>query len=452
MDTAIGADAGTLYCDDPTTADAAFSTDNTDCDDTQSGVNPGADEICDEANVDENCNSLADDEDTTTLNASKTKYYPDADMDSYGAVGRATLYCDDPSTATDMWSLDNTDCDDTTASVNPAQTEVCDDKNVDEDCNGDADDDDAGVDTSTQTTYYIDADKDSYGNSSDSGTTVCDDPSTSTTAYVTDNTDCDDREATTYPGATETTGDEVDSDCDGGEVCYVDKDDDGYRTDTTVTLADADCDDTGEAVQRLCPAKTVMTTTKPSIRCSWTLLPTALIKTVMVAKCYADGDGDGYRTDTTLTSADADCSDAGEALASAPSGDCDDRSASVNPGASEVVADNIDQNCDGREICYTDTDRDGYRTTTTITSTDSDCRDAGEAAASIPSGDCNDGNADINPGEREICDGLDNDCDSTTSEDGTAIVRVLYRDHYSVYGNHDYQCLRQCCVTMVLRP
>jgi len=416
------ADVGTLYCDDPSDETLVYSTDNTDCDDVVGDVNPAADEVCDKAGIDENCNGSADDDDATTLAATKTKYYPDADMDAYGAVGRATLYCNDPSTATDMWSLDNTDCDDSTAAVNPAQTEVCDDKNIDEDCNGDADDADSGVDASTKTTYYIDADGDKFGNSSSAGTSVCDDPSTASTAYVTDNTDCDDRAPTTYPGATEITGDAVDSDCDGGEICFVDNDGDNYRTTKTVVSTDADCDDSGEAAASVASGDCddIDSTINPGA--------TEGIADGIDSDCdggeicYVNADGDAYRTDATVVSSDDDCLDSGEAFASITSGDCNDSDAKINPGATEVIGDSIDQNCDGKEVCYVDSDNDGYRTSATVPSADSDCRDTGEAGASEPTGDCNDSNADVNPGKTEVCDGLDNDCNASTSEDGTATV------------------------------
>lgn len=206
-------DPGTLYCDDPSTATSLWSIDNTDCNDAEFSVNPGADEICDDADIDENCNSLADDADETTLGTTKTKYYPDADNDSFGAVGRATLFCDDPSTASDPWSIDNTDCDDTNNLVNPGQTEICDDKDVDEDCNSLSDDDDSGVDSRTKTTFYIDADKDTYGSSRATGVLFCDNPSTTTSVYVTDNTDCDDTTDTINPGQAEVC-DGLDNDCD----------------------------------------------------------------------------------------------------------------------------------------------------------------------------------------------------------------------------------------------
>ena len=95
--------------------------------------------------------------------------------------------------------------------------------------------------------------------------------------------DCDDSDASRNPGASETYGDGLDSDCDGLELCY------------------------------------------------------------------ADLDGDGYRTSDLVQSSDEDCVDAGEAVADAPLVDCDDTLKGVNPGAEEIEGDGIDQDCDGSD-------------------------------------------------------------------------------------------------------
>jgi len=125
------------------------------------------------------------------------------------------------------------------------------------------------------------------------------------------------------------------------------------------------------------------------------------------APVYADIDGDAFGTE----------SDAGVAC-EVPSGyasvkgDCDDDDDASYPGATELVADGIDQSCDGEEICYADGDEDGWRTSVTLVSTDEDCDDAGEALAVDSAGDCDDSVASVYPGAAEVAyDGVDQDCD-----------------------------------------
>ena len=144
----------------------------------------------------------------------------------------------------------NTDCNDSKSNINPDATEVCDD--TDNDCDGDIDDDDSSLDASTGTTFYEDSDGDTYGNAS-STTQTCEEPS----GYVTDDDDCDDTDASQYPGADEYCNSE-DDDCDGdtdedavdGSDYYVDDDGDGFGNPDETEWAcdgvenDYDCDDT----------------------------------------------------------------------------------------------------------------------------------------------------------------------------------------------------------------
>ena len=65
----------------------------------------------------------------------------------------------------------------------------------------------------------------------------------------------------------------------------------------------------------------------------------------------------------------------------------------------------------GPAIWYVDADGDGYGTGPA----QSFCGNPGIGYATL-GGDCNDGNAAINPGATEVCDGIDNDCDSQTDE------------------------------------
>ncbi|MCB9760960.1 MAG: FG-GAP repeat protein [Alphaproteobacteria bacterium] len=123
---------------------------------------------------------------------------------------------------------------------------------------------------------------------------------------------------------------------------------------------------------------------------------------------YADGDGDGF----------GDPGDSVQAC-DAPTGyvadatDCDDTDAAVRPGVNELC-NGVDDDCDGEtdedaidaDTWYQDTDGDGFGDA-----------DAPRDACEQPSGfvendeDCDDATAAVNPGAREVFDGLDNDCD-----------------------------------------
>ena len=129
--------------------------------------------------------------------------------------------------------------------------------------------------------------------------------------------------------------------------------------------------------------------------------------------CFVNADSDGFRVTTTIVSTDTDCIDPGEARASVPAGDCNDANPAVYPGAPEVVGDDIDEDCNGVELCFANADGDGFRVSSTVTSTDADCGDPGEARASMPAGDCNDANPAVHPGAPEVVgDEIDQDCNS----------------------------------------
>jgi len=166
-------------------------TTTTDCNDGNASVYPGATETCN--GVDDDCDGIVDDGTGTTM------YYPDTDGDGYGASTGGITACSAPS----GYVTNGADCDDGDATINPAATETCD--GVDQDCDGTADD---GVSTGSNV-FYEDADADSYGNP-DSSTTACTAPS----GYVDDDTDCDDLDPDVSPGDPELDN-EIDDDCDG---------------------------------------------------------------------------------------------------------------------------------------------------------------------------------------------------------------------------------------------
>ncbi|MBR9677149.1 hypothetical protein GOV04_03340 [Candidatus Woesearchaeota archaeon] len=87
-----------------------------------------------------------------------------------------------------------------------------------------------------------------------------------------------------------------------------------------------------------------------------------------------------------------------------PPEDCDDNDASINPSATEIPYDSIDQDCQNGDL--TDVDGDGY-----------DALQAGGA-------DCNDNNPAVHPGTVEILDnGVDDDCNGATPD--TLLLEVI---------------------------
>ncbi len=243
--------------------------------------------------------------------------------------------------------------------------------------------------------------------------------------------DCDDADATAYPGATEIAYDGIDQDCDGYDACRADDDDDGYADERggTVATVDSDCADAGEAAST--DPMTDCDDSDASVNPAGTEIPLDGIDQDCDGNetCYADADSDGQRTGsgTTVVSADGDCADAGEADSSAPATDCDDSDATIYDGASEVVADGIDQDCDAGDSCYVDGDADTYGATTTVLSINLSCADAGEADNDD---DCDDAEAAVNPGAIETCDAaeLDEDCDGDNNEETASGAAAFYKD------------------------
>ena len=201
-----------------------------DCDDAAADVLPGATEACNER--DDDCDGSVDE------GLILERFWPDADRDGFGD-GVAVMACARP----DGFASNDLDCDDDDVDVSPGAAERC---------NGEDDDCDGTVDELEGNVFYRDADGDGWGVSSDSVTIDgCEAPE----GYVGRVGDCDDAAASTNPGATERCNG-VDDDCSlvvgpGGVVASEDADGDehaplgaacegGYPKD--------DCDDTRATV------------------------------------------------------------------------------------------------------------------------------------------------------------------------------------------------------------
>lgn len=133
---------------------------------------------------------------------------------------------------------------------------------------------------------------------------------------------------------------------------------------------------------------------------------------------YEDKDKDGFGSELTRVSCFLP-----EGFSDL-SGDCNDEDASVYPGADEVC-DGKDQDCDGEVdeglpqfVWYIDGDGDGYGGGSFITT----CQAEAPSGFTSVSGDCDDNSFDVNPSAKEICDGIDNDCNGVV--DG--LVEVCY--------------------------
>ncbi len=306
------------------------------------------------------------------------------------------------------------DCNDRDASINPGAEEICD--GVDNDC-------DEAVDEDVTLMVYPDGDGDGYGDGT-AGALAC----SIEEGWVDNGDDCDDSRADVYPGADEPC-DGADNDCDGetdedgASVWYADADGDGHGDPEVSQEAcspgegwvsdDSDCDD-GRAdvyagAEEVCD--------EVDNDCD------GAVDEDVTTTFYTDADGDGWGDESDSVQA---CEQPSGTVAQP--GDCDDSALHVNPDARERCNE-VDDDCDGdvdEEVTttfYADADGDGFGDDAVVVE-----------ACTQPSGyvyvggDCDDGDASLNPDGLELCDGFDNDCDGTVDNDDALDASTWFLD------------------------
>ncbi len=143
---------------------------------------------------------------------------------------------------------------------------------------------------------------------------------------------------------------------------------------------------------------------------------------------YEDVDGDGFGTPASKFPS---CEPNPPGGFVANSLDCNDNNAAIHPNATEIC-DDIDNDCNGMtddelplNTFYADADGDGDGDPAILTTT---CHTTIPVGYVANANDCDDTNSAINTGATEICDGIDNNC-NTEIDDNLPL--------FSYYGDAD---------------
>ncbi|MCB9613996.1 MAG: hypothetical protein H6722_16270 [Sandaracinus sp.] len=302
------------------------------------------------------------DEDTDTCRGCDVE--PDADGDGYEDVACGGL-----------------DCDDSDRNVSPGATERCDPDGVDEDCD-------------PATFGFRDQDMDGFADARCCNGEAC-------------GNDCDDANGNVHPTQAETCNG-VDDDCDGtldeslaSSTWYPDCDGDmfgrigeGIAACSRPPGVPAECSGSGVYVDTAGDCDDARPGVNPSA---------PEVCNGIDDDCSGGFEGPGEDDD-----------DDGYADATCGGDDCRDSDPAYHPDAVEVCSSFTDRNCDGRSE---DHDGDGFLVA------GSTCE--GGTLADAPRTDCDDDAETTNPGATDVCNGVDDDCDTRADEGASALCDVL---------------------------
>ncbi|MBT3219824.1 MAG: hypothetical protein HN348_12105, partial [Proteobacteria bacterium] len=269
------------------------------------------------------------------------------------------------------------DCDDTDDEVHAGAVEVC--NGIDDNC-------DEVIDDGLLITYYLDQDEDGYG-AEDYSVEDCDGMPQ---GYAAQLGDCNDVEALVYPSAPET--------CDGLDNNCDDDIDEGHNK---YQFLDADGDGWGDPYSVISHCEL-----QAGYVWEWGDCDDEDFDTTTPITWFKDADSDGLGDAETYV---VHCFKPDNSYVK-NSNDCDDSDGAVG----------------GMAVWYIDQDGDGYGQ-----------KGKGNKvkACDLPDGysadkdDCDDLNADANPGAFELClDSFDNDCDGEINEDDAIDAAFWFPD------------------------